>query len=72
MEPGWDGDVELHDSRYWSVGLCADLGGGVGVGMDVGGADSVCSGGGAGSTGGNGCGNNGRNVGGSWLCWGSI
>ena len=40
--------------------------------MDVGGADGVSSGGGVGCAVGNGCGDNGRNVGGSWLCGGGI
>ena len=74
MEPGWDGDVELHEGGSWSVGLCAGVGGsnGGGVGVDVNGADSVDSAGGVGGTVGNGCGNNGRNLGGSWLCGGGI
>ena len=35
MKPGWDGDVELHEGRYWSVSLFTGVGGsGVGgVGM---------------------------------------
>ena len=41
MEPGWDGDVELHEGRYWSVSLCDSVGGG--VGGDVDGADGVGS-----------------------------
>ena len=69
MEPGWDGNVELHEGRYWSVGLCAGVGGSVGggVGVDVDGADSVGSGGGVGGAVVDGCGNNDGNVGGSWL-----
>ena len=48
MEPGWDGDVKLHEGGYWSVSLCAGVGGsgGGGVGVDVDGTDSVGSGGG--------------------------
>ena len=72
MEPGWDGDLELHEGRYWSVSLCAGLGGSDGVSVGVNGADGVGSGGGVGGAVGDGCGNNGRDVGGSWLCWGGI
>ena len=72
MEPGWDGDVELHEGGYWSVSLCADVCGNGGVGVDVNGADGVGSGGGVGSAVGNGCGDNGRDVGGNWLCEGGI
>ena len=45
MEPGWDGDVELHEGRYWSVSLCDSVCGSVGggVGGDVDGADGVGS-----------------------------
>ena len=66
MEPGWVRDVELHEGGYRSVGLCAGVGGSVGV--DVDGADGVGSGGGVSGAVGDGCGNNGRNVGESWLC----
>ena len=63
MEPGWDENVELHEGRYWSAGLCAGVGdsGGVGggVGVDMDGADDVGSGGGVGGAVGDGCGNNG-------------
>ena len=74
MEPGWDGDVELHEGGYWSVGLCAGVGGSVGggVGVDVDGADSAGSGRGVGSAVGDGCGNNDKNIGGSCLCGGGI
>ena len=41
MEPGWDGDVELHEGGYWSVGLCAGVGGSGGFSVDVNGADGV-------------------------------
>ena len=60
--------------RYWSVGLCSGVGGsgGGGVGVNVDGADGVGSGGGIGSAVGDGCGDNGRNVDGSWLCGGGI
>ena len=69
MEPWWDGDVELHEGGCWSVGLCTGVNGsgGGGVGMDMDGADNVSSGGGVGGAVGDGCGDNGRNVGGSWL-----
>ena len=53
MEPGWDGDVELHEGGYWSVGLCAGVSGGFDVDRD--GADDVGSGGGAGGAVGDGC-----------------
>ena len=69
MEPGWDGDVELHEGGYWSVVLCAGVGGSGGVSVDVNGAEGVYSGGGAV---GNGCGDNGRDLGGSWLGGGGI
>ena len=74
MEPGSDGDVELHEGGYWSVGLCAGVGGsgGGGVGVNLDGVDSVGSGGGVGGAVGDGCGNNGTNVGGGWLCGGGI
>ena len=74
MEPGWDGDVELHESGYWSVGLCAGVGGNVGggVSVDVDGADGVGSGGDVGDAVGDGYGDSGMNVGGSWLCGGGI
>ena len=74
MEPGWDGDVEFHEGGYWSVSLCAGAGGsgGGGVSVDVDGTDKVGSGGGVGGAAGDGYGDNGRNVGGSWLCRGCI
>ena len=67
VEPGWDGDVELHEGGYWSVDSCAGVGGrgGGGVGVDEDGANSVGSGGGVGGAVGDGCGDNGRDVGGS-------
>ena len=54
--------------------MCAGVGGSVGSGVsvDVDGADGVGSGGGPGGTVGDGCGENGRNVCGSWLCGGDI
>ena len=74
MEPGWDGDVKLHEGGYWSVSLRAGVGGsgGGGVGVDVDGADSMGSGGGVGSAAGDGCGDSGWDVGGSWLCGGGV
>ena len=70
MELGWDRDVELHEGGYWSVGLCAGVGGNVGggIGVNVDGADGVSCGGGVGDAVGDGCGDSGTNVGGSWLC----
>ena len=46
VDPGWDGDVELHKGRYWGVSLCASVGtsGGVDSSAGVGGADGVGSG----------------------------
>ena len=43
MEPGQDGDVELHEGRYWGVGLFTSVGGSGGVGSSIGedGTDSV-------------------------------
>ena len=32
MDPGWDGDVELHEGGYWSGSLCAGVGGSGGAG----------------------------------------
>ena len=58
----------LHQGGYWSVGLCAGVGGSGGGGISVDGADSVGSGGGVRGAVGNVCGDSGRNVGGSWLC----
>ena len=48
MEPGQDGDVELHEARYWDIGLCTGVGGSGGVGSSVyvDGTGSVGSGGG--------------------------
>ena len=48
MEPGCDGDVDLHESWYWSVSLCANVGGSGGGGggavvVHVDGADGVVS-----------------------------
>ena len=77
MEPGCDGDVDLHESWYWSVSLCANVGGSGGGGggavvVHVDGADGVVSDGGIGSAVGNGFGDNGGNVGGSWSCGSGI
>ena len=54
--------------------MCAGVGGsgGGGVDVDVDGADGVGSGGGVGGAVDDGCDNNRRNVGGSWLCGGGI
>ena len=45
MDPGWDGDVELHKGRYWSVSLCAGVDGSGGAGGTAGvrGANGVVS-----------------------------
>ena len=50
MDPGWDGDVELHKGVYWSVNLCAGVGGNGGAGGAAGvrDADGVVSGSGGG------------------------
>ena len=47
MELGQDEDFELHESRYWDVGLCTDVrgSGGVGGSVCVDGTDGVGSGG---------------------------
>ena len=47
MELGQDEDFELHERRYWDVGLCTDVRGSSGVGGSVGvdGTDGVGSGG---------------------------
>ena len=44
------GDIELHEGRYWDVGLCTGVGGSGAIGGSVGvdGTDSVGSGGGVG------------------------
>ena len=77
MDPGWDGDVELHEGGYWNGSLCASVGGSGGSGGADGAAgvrvaDSVVSGsgGGAGSVGGDSEGGGG--VGGIWLCFMSV
>ena len=72
MEPEWDGNVELHEGGYWRVGLCAGVGGSGGGGVGVDGADGVGSGGGVGGASVDGCSDNGRNFGGSWLFGGGI
>ena len=54
MEPGRDGDIGLHQSKYWDVCLCTSTcGGGGGDSVGVDGTDGVGSGGGVGG----GCGN---------------
>ena len=72
MDPGWVGDVELHEGGYWSGSLCAGVGGSGGAGGAAGVrvADSVVSGSGAGGVGGDSKG--GRGVGGIWLCFMSV
>ena len=40
MEPGKEGDVEMHEGGYWNVGLCTGVGGSGGVGGRVGGDDA--------------------------------
>ena len=76
MDPGWDGDVELHEGGYWSGSLCAVVGGSGGAGGTAGvrGANSVVSGSGSGSGAGGGGGNSegGGGVGGIWLCFMSV
>lgn len=54
VEPGYDGDVELHEDGFWDVSLCDCVGGGVGGSVSVDGADCGGSGGGVGG----GCGDN--------------
>ena len=52
MEPGRDGDIEVHKGEYWDVSLSSTVGGGrsssVGGSVGVDGTDSVGSGGGVG------------------------
>ena len=50
MDPGQDGDIELHEGRYWDVALCTGVGGSGAIGGSVGvdGTDGVGSGGGVG------------------------
>ena len=71
MDPGWDGDVELRKGRYWSVSLCAGVGGSGGAGGTAGvrGANGVVSGSGGGGGGGGGISVGGGGVGGIWLCF---
>ena len=71
MDPGWDGDVELHEGGYWSGSLCAGVGGSGGAGgtADARGAGSVVSGSGGGAGGGGGDSEGGGGVGGIWLCF---
>ena len=74
MDPGWEGDVELHEGGYWSGSLCAGVGGSGGAGGTTGvrGADSVVSGSGGGAGGGAGDSEGGGGVGGIWLCFMSV
>ena len=74
MDPGWDGDVELHKGEWWSVSLCAGVGGSGGAGDTVGvrGANGVVSGSGGGVGGGGGDSEGGGGVGGIWLCFQSV
>ena len=74
MDPGWDGDVELHEGGYWSGSLCAVVGGSGGAGGTAGvrGANSVVSGSGSGAGGGGGNSKGGGGVGGIWLCFMSV
>ena len=55
MEPVWDGDVELHEGRYWNVSLCTVVGGSGGVAgsVVVDGTDGASSGGAVGGDFGN-------------------
>ena len=68
MEPGQEMDVELHEGRYWNVGLCTGIGGSGGVGSTVG--VIVTDGVGSGGSVGGGCGDSDAagSIGGSWLC----
>ena len=77
MDPGWDGDVELHEGGYWSGSLCAGVGGSGGSGgaggtAGVRGADSVVSGSGGGAGGVGGDSQGGGGVGGIWLCFWNV
>ena len=74
MDPGWDGDVVLHKDGYWSVSLCAGVGGSGGAGGTAGvrGANGVVSGSGGGAGGGGGDSEGGGGVGGTWLCFLSV
>ena len=47
MEHGQKMDLELHEGRYWDVGLCTGVGGSGGVGSTVGmnGTDGMGNGG---------------------------
>ena len=76
MDPGWDGDVELHEGGYWSGSLCAGVGGsggrGAGGAAGVRVAESVVSGSGGGAGGVGGDSKGGGGVGGIWLCFMSV
>ena len=77
MDPGWDGDVDLHEGGYWSGSLCAGVGGSGGSGgaggtAGVRGADSVVSGSGSGAGGVGGDSEGGGGVGGIWLYFMSV
>ena len=67
VDPGRDGDVELHKGGYWGVSLCAGVGsnGGVGGSAGVRGTDGVVSGSGGGVGDGDGDSDRGGSVGGS-------
>ena len=71
MDPGWDGNVELHKGRDWSVSLCAGVGGSGGAGGSAGVrcASGVVSGSGGGVGGGDGDSERGGGVGGIWFCF---
>ena len=74
MDPGWEGDVELYEGRYWSGSLCTGVGGSGGAGGTAGvrRADSVVSGSGGGAGGGGGDSAGEGSVGGIWLCFMSV
>ena len=69
MDPGWDGDVELHEGGYWSVSLCPGGVGGSGGAAGVRCANGVVSSSGGGVGGGGGDSEGGGGVGGIWLCF---
>ena len=64
MDPGRDGDVELHKGEYWSVSLCAGVGGSGRAGGSAGvrAGDGVVSGSGGGVGGGGGDSNRERGI----------
>ena len=67
VDPGRDGDVELHMGGYWDAGLCTGVcgSGGVGSSVGVGGTDGVGSGCGGGVGSGDGESDSGGSTGGS-------